>query len=102
MGKNLACQRAMRLKARNIEGHGWCDKKKSYHNLLARLSFEIEMVFFNQRKVAKSIKLVRDHLYIRSAKGLSGWVQKMAIFADQYCIYADIVSGWVCKRPQMT
>ena len=36
----------------------------------------------------------RDHPYITSAKGLGGWVQKMAIFADvQYCIYADIVGG---------
>ena len=56
MGKNLACQRAMRLKARNIEGHFEAmvgvTKKKSYHNLLARLPFEIEMAFFNQRKVA--------------------------------------------------
>ena len=37
-----------------------------------------------------------------SAKGLGGWVQKMAIFADvQYCIYADIVGGWVRKSPKM-
>ena len=25
---------------------------------------------------------VRDHPYITSAKGLGGWVRKMAIFAD--------------------
>ena len=35
------------------------------------------------------------------SKGLGGWVQKMASFADfQYCIYADftpIVGGWVRK-----
>ena len=36
----------------------------------------------------------RDHPYIMAAKGLGGWVQKMAIFADvQYYIYADIVGG---------
>ena len=39
---------------------------------------------------------VRDHPYITSAKGLGGWVLKMVIFADvQYCIYADIMGGWV-------
>ena len=37
---------------------------------------------------------VRGHPYITSSKGVGGWVQKMAIFADvQYCIYADIVEG---------
>ena len=36
----------------------------------------------------------RDHPYITSAKGLGGWVQKTASFADvQYCIYADKVGG---------
>ena len=25
---------------------------------------------------------LRDHPYIMSAKGLGGWVQKMAVFAD--------------------
>jgi hypothetical protein len=48
MGKNLACQRAMRLKARNIEGH--CldvdVTKKICHKLLARLFFEIEIASF--------------------------------------------------------
>ena len=36
---------------------------------------------------------LRDHSYITSAKGLGGWVQKMAISAEvqDYCIYA----GWV-------
>ena len=35
-----------------------------------------------------------DHPYIMSAKGLGGWVQKMAMLADvQYYIYADIVGG---------
>jgi hypothetical protein len=39
---------------------------------------------------------LRDHPYIMSAKELGVWVQKMAIFADvQYCIYANIVGGWV-------
>ena len=39
-------------------------------------------------------ELPRDHPYITSAKGLGGWGQKMAIFADvQYSIYADIVGG---------
>ena len=38
--------------------------------------------------------MIRDHPYITSAKGLGGWVPKMAVFADvQYCIYADIVGG---------
>ena len=42
---------------------------------------------------------VRGHFYIMSAKGLGGWVQKMAIFADvQYCIYANIVGGWVGQK----
>ena len=37
--------------------------------------------------------------YITSAVSQrTGWVRKMAIFADvQYCIYADIVGGWVRK-----
>ena len=39
-----------------------------------------------------------DHPYITSAKGLGGWVIQMSIFADvQYCIYADLVCGWVRK-----
>ena len=43
-----------------------------------------------------------DHPYIMSAKGLGGWGRKMAIFADvQYCIYADIVGGWVKKNPKI-
>ena len=33
-----------------------------------------------------------DHPFITSQKGLGGWVQKMAVFADVlYYIYADIV-----------
>lgn len=37
---------------------------------------------------------VRNHPYVTSAKGLSGWGWKMAIFADvQYCIDADILGG---------
>ena len=40
--------------------------------------------------------LRREHPYITSAKRLGGRVQKFAIFGDvQYCIYADIVGGWV-------
>ena len=39
------------------------------------------------------------------SKGLGGWVQKMAVFADdQFCIYADftpLVGGWVRKGPKM-
>ena len=32
----------------------------------------------------------------------SGWVQKMTVFAYvHYCIYADIVGGWVRKGPKM-
>ena len=39
-------------------------------------------------------RVVRDHPYITSAKGLGGWVKKKARFADvQYCIYADKVDG---------
>ena len=46
-----------------------------------------------------SFRLVRDHPYIMIAKGLVGWVQRMAVFADvHYCIYADIVFGWLQKR----
>jgi hypothetical protein len=42
-----------------------------------------------------SLNSAGDHPYITSAKR-TGWIQKMAIFADvQYCIYADIVGGWV-------
>ena len=38
--------------------------------------------------------IFRGHPYFTSVKGLGGWVQKMAIFADfQYYIYADIVGG---------
>ena len=38
--------------------------------------------------------LVKDHPYTTSAKGLGGWVQKMANFTDvEYCIYAYIVGG---------
>ena len=38
--------------------------------------------------------LARDHTYITSAKGLSGWVYKMSRFADvQCCIYADVGGG---------
>ena len=41
--------------------------------------------------LASQIKLLRDHPYITSAKGLGGWVKKIAVFADvQYCIYADM------------
>ena len=36
----------------------------------------------------------REHPYITSAKGLGGWVKKMAVFANvQYCVYIDIVGG---------
>ena len=38
----------------------------------------------------------RDHPYITSAKGLGGWVPKMAVIADvQNCIYVFIVIWWV-------
>ena len=37
-------------------------------------------------------KHIRDYPYVTSAKGLGGWVLKMAIFADvQYSIYAYIL-----------
>ena len=43
-----------------------------------------------------------DHPYITSAKGLGECVRKMAIFAYvQYCIYADIVSGWVDRSEKV-
>ena len=39
--------------------------------------------------------------YIMSAKGLGGWVQKMAMLADvQYYIYADKVGGSVGRWGQ--
>ena len=42
------------------------------------------------------LEWTRDRPYITSVLG--GWVQKMPFFADvQYCIYADIVGGWVRK-----
>ena len=35
-----------------------------------------------------------NHPNITLAKGLDGWVQKMAVLADvQYCIHDDIVDG---------
>ena len=41
----------------------------------------------------------KDHPYIMSSKGLGGGFEKIAIFADvQYCIYADIISGWVKRK----
>ena len=41
-------------------------------------------------------RTIRDHPYIKLAKGLGGWRRKMAIFADvQYCIYAD---KWVGSK----
>ena len=46
----------------------------------------------------------RDHPYITSAKGLSGWGQKMAIFADvQYSVFIlkYVVDGWVRKSPKI-
>ena len=47
-------------------------------------------------------RTIRDHPYIKLAKGLGGWRRKMAIFADvQYCIYVEGVGGWVKKRPQI-
>ena len=40
------------------------------------------------------IILGKVHSYITSAKGLGGWVYKIASFAKvQYCVYADIVGG---------
>ena len=46
--------------------------------------------------------IFRDHPYITSTNGLGGWVQKKVIFAAiHYCIYADMVSGWVWKSAKM-
>ena len=40
------------------------------------------------------VKLLTDHPYITSGKGLGEWVQKVAVFEDvQYYIYADKVGG---------
>ena len=56
------------------------------------LSYNVEFVMI----------IFRDHLYIMSANGLGGWVQKKVIFAGiQYCIYADMVGGWVWKSAKM-
>ena len=53
--------------------------------------------YFNW-KFPATVSCIRDHPYITSAKGLGGWVQKMAIFADvQYCIYADTEVGGLEK-----
>ena len=54
IGKNLACQRAMRLKATHIEGH--CEAmvgvtKKSCHNFLARLSWNRNVLFLTKEKL---------------------------------------------------
>ena len=44
-------------------------------------------------------RTIRDHPYIKSARGLGGWVQKKAIFPDvQYCIYAKNHSGWAGQK----
>ena len=57
------------------------------------------LLFYNVEFV---MIIFRDHLYIMSANGLGGWVQKKVIFAGiQYCIYADMVSGWVWKSAKM-
>ena len=46
-------------------------------------------------------RTIRDHPYIKLAKGLGGWRRKMAIFADvQYCIYAAIVGQKKSKTMQ--
>ena len=43
-----------------------------------------------------------DHPYIMSAERPGGWVKKIAVFIDiQYCIYADIVSGWDTVRNRL-
>ena len=60
---------------------------------MVKLFMELHSFFINNLW-----QLVKDHHYITSAKGLGGCVLTMAIFADvQYCIYADIVGGWVKK-----
>ena len=46
-------------------------------------------------------RTIRDHPYIKLAKGLGGWRRKMAIFADvQYYIYAAIVGQKKSKTMQ--
>ena len=46
-------------------------------------------------------RTIRDHSYIKLAKGLGGWGRKMAIFADvHYCIYAAIVGQKKSKNMQ--
>ena len=46
---------------------------------------------------------VREHSYITSAKGLGGWVRKMAIFANlHYYIYAGIVVGYKKSKILLT
>ena len=43
--------------------------------------------------------LERDHPYIMSAKDWVGRCKKKSSLADvQYCIYADIVGGWVGQK----
>ena len=42
---------------------------------------------------------IRDHYLGKRTGYVGGWVQKLTIFADvQYCIYADLVGGWVTKH----
>ena len=66
-----------------------------YHDLSNRIK-QFENVAF------MISKLIRDHPYFTSAYGLGRLVQKKANFADvQYCIYADIVNGWVQKSTNM-
>ena len=68
----------------------------SLHTKVIHIAHSVPYVNFYTRIA------VRDHPYIKSAYGLGGWVHKIAIFADiQYCIYADIVVGWVQKSPKM-
>ena len=43
---------------------------------------------------------LRDHSFITSAKGLGGWVQKMAISAEVQNI-VFMLGGWVLKGPKM-
>ena len=53
---------------------------------------------FEPHHMTRMVSQVRNHPYITSAKGLGGWVWKMANFSDiQYCVYAVIVGGWVKK-----
>ena len=58
-------------------------------------SLRKKKIFKGQRKFSHKLhSSPTDHPYNTSAKGLGGWGQKMATFADvQYCIFDETMGG---------